>query len=257
MRALVRMLAAAVMLPAAAVAAEPNDSPIISIPPGFAPPEGQCRLWFPARPPGHQPDPVACEELEGKQYDNVYLVVGRRGWDLDYDWQSYAYGNDRRVPDEVLAVQAAEDARPRGGDLPERAEKERPDPVRSGAPTRAGHEPRGDDDETGLPGDLPGAPEARGLRPSEVGIPMGEFPLGPGCRIWLAGANREDQPPVMACSRIRTPARGADAYLLFRDLAWDLDVDWAAVERDEPGSVPDPVVNISRRGGELPEPVRD
>lgn len=33
------------------------------VPPGHVPPAGLCRVWFPDRPPGHQPAPVRCDAI--------------------------------------------------------------------------------------------------------------------------------------------------------------------------------------------------
>lgn len=37
----------------------------LHIPPGHYPPPGHCRVWYPGRPPGHQPAAVRCERLRG------------------------------------------------------------------------------------------------------------------------------------------------------------------------------------------------
>lgn len=34
----------------------------LGVPPGHLPPPGMCRVWFPGRPPGHQPRAVGCSE---------------------------------------------------------------------------------------------------------------------------------------------------------------------------------------------------
>lgn len=33
----------------------------LKIPKGHYPPPGECRMWFPDRPPGQQPPPVSCD----------------------------------------------------------------------------------------------------------------------------------------------------------------------------------------------------
>jgi hypothetical protein len=35
----------------------------LKIPPGHYPPPGHCKVWFPGRPPGHQPASVPCSAL--------------------------------------------------------------------------------------------------------------------------------------------------------------------------------------------------
>ncbi|AZL73503.1 tetratricopeptide repeat protein [Pseudomonas oryziphila] len=55
--------------PVAALGSEPNE-----IPRGLRPPPGKCRIWFPDRPPGHQPAPVKCKKLKGRVPMGAYLV---------------------------------------------------------------------------------------------------------------------------------------------------------------------------------------
>lgn len=55
--------------PVAALGSEPNE-----IPRGLRPPPGKCRIWFPDRPPGHQPAPVKCKKLKGRVPLGAYLV---------------------------------------------------------------------------------------------------------------------------------------------------------------------------------------
>lgn len=45
------------------------------IPRGFRPARGYCRLWYPGRPPGHQPHPVACHRLQGRYVPGVLVVT--------------------------------------------------------------------------------------------------------------------------------------------------------------------------------------
>ena len=42
----------------------PVGAETLAIPPGQLPPPGECRLWFPGRPPGRQPKARACSEVE-------------------------------------------------------------------------------------------------------------------------------------------------------------------------------------------------
>ncbi len=46
------------------------------VPAGHAPPPGQCRVWFPDRPPGQQPPPGPCRELRRRVPDDAVLVRG-------------------------------------------------------------------------------------------------------------------------------------------------------------------------------------
>jgi len=47
------------------------------VPPGHRPGPGLCRLWYPGRPHGHQPHPVACDRLWG-YHGPAYVLVGPR-----------------------------------------------------------------------------------------------------------------------------------------------------------------------------------
>ena len=46
------------------------------IPAGHLPPPGECRIWFPDRPPGQQPPPGPCRELRRRLPDDAILVRG-------------------------------------------------------------------------------------------------------------------------------------------------------------------------------------
>lgn len=46
------------------VVSDDEDRSRLRVPPGHYPPVGQCRVWFPGRPPGHQPKPAACSRVE-------------------------------------------------------------------------------------------------------------------------------------------------------------------------------------------------
>lgn len=55
-------------------AGDPCDD--LDIPSGHRPGQGECRVWFPGRPPGQQPPPGDCDELEGSVPDGACLVRG-------------------------------------------------------------------------------------------------------------------------------------------------------------------------------------
>jgi hypothetical protein len=40
------------------------------------PPPGECRIWFPDRPPGQQPPPGECYDLEHEVPAGAVLVSG-------------------------------------------------------------------------------------------------------------------------------------------------------------------------------------
>ena len=48
----------------------------LDIPSGQRPRQGECRVWFPGRSPGHQPPPGDCDELEDNVPDGACLVRG-------------------------------------------------------------------------------------------------------------------------------------------------------------------------------------
>jgi hypothetical protein len=48
----------------------------VKIPRGHWPPRGKCRIWFPDRPPGHQPAPGSCKKLRHRVPLGAYLVRG-------------------------------------------------------------------------------------------------------------------------------------------------------------------------------------
>lgn len=60
------------------VAVEPGYSAAqdVTVPPGYLPPPGMCRIWYPDRPPGQQPDPGDCEELRFHVPRGTALIRG-------------------------------------------------------------------------------------------------------------------------------------------------------------------------------------
>ena len=46
------------------------------IPKGHLPPPGECRIWFPDRPPGQQPSPGNCYDLERRVPSGATLIRG-------------------------------------------------------------------------------------------------------------------------------------------------------------------------------------
>ena len=50
---------------AAAIAADaPTSAKTLGVPPGHLPPVGQCRVWVPGKPPGHQARARSCSNIE-------------------------------------------------------------------------------------------------------------------------------------------------------------------------------------------------
>lgn len=50
----------------------------LHVPKGHRPPPGQCRLWYPGRPPGQQPPPVSCRRAE-RLWRGRAVIVTHRG----------------------------------------------------------------------------------------------------------------------------------------------------------------------------------
>lgn len=46
----------------------------LSIPKGHYPPPGECRVWFPDRPPGQQPPPGNCRDLRYEVPPGAWLI---------------------------------------------------------------------------------------------------------------------------------------------------------------------------------------
>ena len=65
-------------------------------------PPGHCRLWYPDRPPGHQPPPVRCEQLAAGS--GGFILYNGQAWDADYDWQGYARQHPGTVPRIIIEL---------------------------------------------------------------------------------------------------------------------------------------------------------
>jgi hypothetical protein len=48
----------------------------LGIPPGHLPPAGQCRVWMPGKPPGHQARPRSCANIEAFAPRGSWIVYG-------------------------------------------------------------------------------------------------------------------------------------------------------------------------------------
>ena len=73
---------------------------MVKIPPGHYPAPGQCRLWYPGRPPGRQPEAVRCSELRNANGSGAFILYNSKAWDADYDWRI----RDRTSPGTVPSV---------------------------------------------------------------------------------------------------------------------------------------------------------
>lgn len=75
------LLAGALMSPSgSAIADDRHDFHIAQ---GHLPPPGKCRIWFPGRAPGRQPDPGDCRELSHRVPRGAWLVGHDRRWHYD------------------------------------------------------------------------------------------------------------------------------------------------------------------------------
>lgn len=87
-------------------AAEKRRAPRkLTVPPGHYPPPGQCRLWYPGRPPGQQPKPVKCSQLRGKAAGTgAFILYNDTAWDGDYDWSEQEKEKKGSVPKVILEL---------------------------------------------------------------------------------------------------------------------------------------------------------
>ena len=71
---------------------------LAGVPRGHYPPPGECRVWYPNRPPGQQPPPTSCDRLVGVRLDpGAFILHGDRAYDAEYNWRE----EDRRRPGTV------------------------------------------------------------------------------------------------------------------------------------------------------------
>ena len=56
--------------------AHPTHRDEYPIPKGHMPPPGECRIWYPDRPPGQQAPPGNCRELRYHVPPGAYLIKG-------------------------------------------------------------------------------------------------------------------------------------------------------------------------------------
>ncbi|HEU4370792.1 MAG TPA: hypothetical protein VFV05_21430 [Methylomirabilota bacterium] len=83
------------------------------------------------------------------------------------------------------------------------------------------------------------------VAPRRVHVPPGHYPPPGQCRIWHAGRPPGHQPRAFPChQRVAVPP---GAFILYNGVAWDGDYDWRRQARQQPGSVPSVIVEISAR----------
>ncbi len=74
----------------------------IHVPPGHYPPRGYCRLWYPGRPPGHQPRPMACHQVMVPS--GAFVLYNGVAWDADYNWRAHGHRHPGTVPPAILQI---------------------------------------------------------------------------------------------------------------------------------------------------------
>lgn len=80
--------------------------------------------------------------------------------------------------------------------------------------------------------------------PRALDIPPGHYPPPGHCRVWYAGRPPGQQPPPVQCDRVSVVP---GAFVLYEHRAWDLDYDWRAHARRQPGSVPRVIIDLTGR----------
>jgi hypothetical protein len=80
------------------------------------------------------------------------------------------------------------------------------------------------------------------VEPRRIHVPPGHYPPPGFCRLWYPGRPPGHQPPAMACSQV-TGRPGA--FVLYNGVAWDVDYNWQAHSRRNPGSVPTAILQIN------------
>jgi hypothetical protein len=96
--------------------AEPGVTPLwLEIPESHLPLPGDCRVWYAEQPPDHQPPPIPCEAVRGRDLTGGWLVTDGRGWNPAVDW----WARERVQPGSVSpAVLAAAGRSPVPGEPP-------------------------------------------------------------------------------------------------------------------------------------------
>ena len=84
----------------------PNSQPrSFKVPPGHYPPAGTYRIWYPGRPPGHQPAPVAYGYPPNAPItDGAFIIHGNQAYDTQYDWRKAEAKKPKSVPREIIDI---------------------------------------------------------------------------------------------------------------------------------------------------------
>ena len=75
------------------------------VPPGHYPPNGMYRIWYPGRPPGQQPAPVAYgRPANAPITDGAFIIHGNQAYDTQYDWRKEEAQKPKSVPREIIDI---------------------------------------------------------------------------------------------------------------------------------------------------------
>lgn len=84
----------------------PHSKPqSFKVPPGHYPPAGMYRIWYPGRPPGHQPQPVHYgQPANAPITDGAFIIHGNRAYDTQYDWRKEEAKQPQSVPRDIIDI---------------------------------------------------------------------------------------------------------------------------------------------------------
>jgi hypothetical protein len=77
----------------------------VKVPPGHYPQAGYYRIWYPGRPPGHQPTPVRNGyPVNAPLTDGAFILYGDRAYDTQYDWRKEEQQKPKTVPQQIIDI---------------------------------------------------------------------------------------------------------------------------------------------------------
>ena len=83
----------------------PAPRQLEGVPRGHYPPPGQCRVWYPNRPPGQQPPPADCQSLTGTRLEpGAFILHGDQAYDAEYDWRKEEAKKPGSVGRDILDI---------------------------------------------------------------------------------------------------------------------------------------------------------
>lgn len=83
--------------PKPAPAPRKSTAATLGIPPGQLPSSGQCRVWVPGKPPGHQAKPRGCANIEAHAPAGSWIVYGPVGDSGPGKGKGKAKGHDKQL----------------------------------------------------------------------------------------------------------------------------------------------------------------